>query len=29
MKALVDMHGEDKGMGGKLTRDEVKIITGV
>lgn len=28
LKALVDIHSEDKGMGGKLTRDETKIITG-
>ena len=29
LKALVDIHGEDKGMGGKLTKDEIKIITGL
>ncbi|KAG1681362.1 hypothetical protein FOA52_007410 [Chlamydomonas sp. UWO 241] len=28
LKALVDMHGEDKGMGGKLSKDETRIITG-
>ncbi|GAX78353.1 hypothetical protein CEUSTIGMA_g5795.t1 [Chlamydomonas eustigma] len=28
LKALVDIHGEDKGLGGKLSRDEIKIITG-
>lgn len=29
LKALVDIHGEDKGMGGKLSPDETKVITGV
>ena len=28
LKALVDMHGEDRGLGGKLSKDEIKIITG-
>lgn len=28
LKALVDIHGEDKGLGGKLSKDETKIITG-
>ena len=28
LKALVDMHGADEGLGGKLSDDEVQIITG-
>lgn len=28
LKALVDLHGEGGGMGGKLSEDEIKIITG-
>jgi len=28
LKALVDIHAEDTGMGGKLTTDEIKVITG-
>lgn len=27
-QALVDLHGEDEGLGGKLTEDEVQIICG-
>jgi hypothetical protein len=29
LKALVDVHGEATGLGGKLTLDEIKVITGV
>jgi len=29
LKALVDIHGEERGMGGKLSADETKVITGV
>ncbi len=28
LKALVDVHGEDTGLGGKLSKDEIKVITG-
>lgn len=28
LKALVDLHGEDTGLGGKLSADEIKVITG-
>lgn len=28
LKALVDIHGEAQGMGGKLSMDEIKVITG-
>ena len=28
LKALVDMHGADEGLGGNLTGDEVKVICG-
>ncbi|KAF5837766.1 hypothetical protein DUNSADRAFT_3909 [Dunaliella salina] len=28
LKALVDIHGEERGMGGKLSADETKVITG-
>lgn len=29
LKALVDIHGEERGMGGKLSADETKVITGM
>jgi len=29
LKALVDIHGEERGLGGKLSADETKVITGV
>eukprot|EP00798_Chlamydomonas_sp_ICE-L_P013955 gene13955-19892_t len=28
LKALVDIHGEETGLGGKLSKDEIKVITG-
>lgn len=28
LKALVDLHGEEGGLGGKLSPDEIKVITG-
>jgi metal transporter CNNM len=28
LKALVDMHGADEGLGGNLTADEVNVICG-
>ena len=28
LKALVDIHGADEGLGGNLTEDEVKVICG-
>lgn len=28
LKALVDIHGADEGLGGNLTEDEIKVICG-